>query len=98
MARGKRRRNAPKQEYRELDYELLKISAPRREFKRGIEYEVRGTAGKSDDPGKFWICPNCSLEIEPGTNHMVAWDVHRGIETRRHFHNHCWKMFQGRLD
>lgn len=98
MARGKRRKNAPKKEYRELDYELLKISAPRREVKRGIEYEVRGTSGQTDDPGKFWICPNCSIEIEPGTNHMVAWDVHRGIETRRHFHNHCWKMFQGRLD
>ena len=98
MARGKRRRSAAKKEYRELDYELLKISAPRREIKRGIEYEVRGTSGQSDDPAKFWICRNCSLEIEPGTNHMVAWDVHRGIETRRHFHNHCWKMFQGSLD
>jgi|GEM_PF-6859044 len=36
MARGKRRRDTPKKEYRELDYELLKISAPRREINAGL--------------------------------------------------------------
>jgi len=27
----------------------------------------------------------------------VAWDIHRGVQSRRHFHNHCWKLFDGIL-
>jgi hypothetical protein len=29
--------------------------------------------------------------------HTVAWDLHRGVQTRRHFHNHCFKIFDGEL-
>lgn len=98
MARGKKRRGVPdKREYRELDLDQIKIAMPRTETKRGVEYNVQGTRGESQDPGKFWVCPNCHKEIEPGTAHTVAWDINIGVQTRRHFHSHCWRMFQGRL-
>jgi hypothetical protein len=37
------------------------------------------------------------LQISKGLSHIVAWDELRGVETRRHFHNACWKSFQGPL-
>jgi hypothetical protein len=37
------------------------------------------------------------LQITKGISHIVAWDSVRGVETRRHFHNACWKSFQGQL-
>jgi hypothetical protein len=37
------------------------------------------------------------LMITKGTAHTVAWDAHRDIATRRHFHNNCWNSFQGPL-
>ena len=96
MARGKKRRNA-KPEVRELDIASLKLSLPHIEVKRGVEYQVQSTSGSHADAGKSWSCPMCIVEISPGTIHTVAWDVHRGIETRRHFHQHCWRIFDGGL-
>jgi hypothetical protein len=37
------------------------------------------------------------LTINKGTAHTVAWDAHRDVGSRRHFHNHCWTSFQGSL-
>jgi hypothetical protein len=37
------------------------------------------------------------MQITKGISHIVAWDSVRGVETRRHFHNACWKSFQGPL-
>jgi hypothetical protein len=37
------------------------------------------------------------LQIAKGVSHIVAWDEIRGVDTRRHFHNSCWKSFQGPL-
>ncbi len=97
MARGKRRRNAPKREYQELDLTRLRTSIPHIEVKRGIEFGVSQTAGSNAEEGKSWVCPVCVVLITPGIVHTVAWDTHRGVQSRRHFHNHCWKIFDGML-
>lgn len=97
MQNGKRRRRQPKQEYRELDFSMLKMSLPHVVTKRGIEFQVQQTTGVNAEEGKSWVCPVCSLSIEPGVSHTVAWDLHRGVQTRRHFHNHCFKIFDGEL-
>lgn len=100
MAKGSRRKNGatnPKKEYRELDLNLVRLSMPRTVVKRGIEFQVQDSTGANAESGKTWTCKVCSLIIEQGTAHTVAWDSHRGVETRRHFHNHCWKLFDGVL-
>jgi len=91
------RRNEPKREYRELDINLVRTTMPHTEAKKGNEYQVQQTSGANAESGKTWTCPACRIEIEPGLNHTVAWDLHRGVETRRHFHNNCWKSFDGML-
>jgi hypothetical protein len=53
--------------------------------------------GTNAEEGKTWICPMCVVVIEQGVVHTVAWDVHRGVKSRRHFHNNCWKLFDGLL-
>ena len=45
--RGKRRRGAPEPQYRELDLSMLKMSLPHTVVKRGIEFTVQQTNGKS---------------------------------------------------
>lgn len=47
---------------------------------------------------KTYVCPGCSLNIQPGQAHIVAWrgDGVTGdaadIAARRHWHAHCWKI------
>jgi hypothetical protein len=96
LARGKRRRQAPVK-IEELDLNRVRMSLPKTEIKRGYEFQVQQTMGNAAEEGKTWVCPVCSLNITPGVIHTVAWDVHRGVQTRRHFHNHCWKLFDGVL-
>lgn len=95
--RGKRRRGAPEPQYRELDFSMLKMSLPHTVVKRGVEFTVQQTSGSNAEEGKSWVCPVCVISIEPGVMHTVAWDTHRGVQTRRHFHNHCFKIFDGLL-
>lgn len=97
MARGKRRRGAAKREYQELDVSRLRMSIPHIEIKRGVEFEVSQTSGNNAEEGKNWVCPVCVVLITPGVVHTVAWDTSRGVQSRRHFHNHCWKIFDGLL-
>ena len=97
MRKGKKRRGQPQQDITELDLSRLKTSLPHTELKRGIEFQVQQTSGHNAETGKVWICPVCVISIEPGIQHTVAWDLHRGVQTRRHFHNHCWKLFDGML-
>ena len=96
MARGKRRRQA-EVKIEELDLNRVRLSLPKTEIKRGHEFQVQQTNGLSAEAGKVWICPVCAITIEPGITHTVAWDLQRGVQTRRHFHNHCWKLFDGAL-
>jgi hypothetical protein len=97
MARGKRRRGAPKRDYQELDLNRVRMTIPHIETKRGIEFEVSQITGNNAEEGKSWVCPVCVVLITPGTVHTVAWDTHRGPQSRRHFHNYCWKIFDGFL-
>jgi hypothetical protein len=97
VVRPRKRRGASPKVYQELDLTRVRMSLPRTEIKRGNEFSVQETTGKGSEPGKKWICPVCSITLEPGPSHTVAWDIHRGVETRRHFHNHCWKIFDGVL-
>lgn len=97
MQKGNRRRSKAKREYWELDFSSLKMSLPHTVIKRGVEYQVQQTTGSNAEVGKTWVCPVCVISIEPGVVHTVAWDLHRGVETRRHFHNHCFKIFDGEL-
>jgi hypothetical protein len=98
MRKGKKRRGGPKlPDAVELDLIRLKTSLPHSETKRGVEFQVQQTNGANAEAGKQWICPVCVIPIEPGVQHTVAWDLHRGVQTRRHFHNHCWKLFDGAL-
>ncbi|KGJ73354.1 ATP/GTP-binding protein [Cryobacterium roopkundense] len=47
---------------------------------------------------KTYLCPGCSLPVEPGTAHVVAWRADgvlgdaADISNRRHWHTHCWKI------
>jgi hypothetical protein len=97
MKKNRRRKSPRDGEYQELDVSRLKMSIPHIEQKRGGEFQVQQTNGASAEEGKSWICPVCVVTIAPGTIHTVAWDVHRGVQTRRHFHNHCWRIFDGIL-
>ena len=97
MRKGKRRKGKSQPESTDLDLTRLKSSLPHTELKRGVEFQVQETNGANAESGKVWICPVCMINIEPGVQHTVAWDLHRGVQTRRHFHNNCWRLFDGML-
>jgi len=99
MGRSNRPKGSkPRQdEPEELGLVVARLGVRRSELKRGVEYTVQTTVGANAEADKTWICPNCHLEISKGLSHLVAWDTVRGVETRRHFHNACWKSYQGVL-
>jgi len=65
--------------------------------RHGREYTVQAIAGTSSS--KPYVCPSCSLTIEPGTPHMVVWRAdglfgeEADLAARRHWHTHCWRIF-----
>jgi hypothetical protein len=67
------------------------------EVKHGREFTVQAIAGTSSS--KAYVCPSCSLTIEPGTPHMVVWRAdglfgeEADLAARRHWHTHCWRIF-----
>ena len=96
------RNNRPKRgkrsaEPKELDLSAVRMGIRREEIKRGVAYTTQTSIGANADEDKAWVCPYCHLQITKGVSHIVAWDSVRGVETRRHFHNACWKSFQGPL-
>lgn len=97
MPRNNRPKRSKKEEDNELNLDAVRIGVKRTVIKNGVEYNVQTTAGARADDDKTWVCPHCHLNISKGTAHTVAWDAHRDISTRRHFHNHCWASFQGPL-
>lgn len=66
------------------------------EAKREGRFNVQPLAAAS--AAKTYVCPGCSLDIEPGTAHVVAWraDGLMGeaddLAGRRHWHSHCWAI------
>jgi len=98
VGRSNRPRGAKKREAEpELEVNLLRVGIRRTENRRGIDYTVQSTNGRSEDATKTWICPNCNVTITQSTNHLVVWDEGLGVHTRRHFHTNCWKSFTGIL-
>ena len=80
----------------EIDLDRVRLSLPRTERKGGREFQVQESSGGNAETGKTWSCPGCVVPIEIGVTHVVAWDVLSGPDARRHFHKHCWKLFDGR--
>lgn len=98
VARGNRARRSKRAiEPEPLDFSTLRMGFRREEIKRGVAYTTQTSIGANADEDKAWVCPYCHLQITKGISHIVAWDAVRGVETRRHFHNACWKSFQGPL-
>lgn len=97
MPRSNRPKRSKREEPEELNLAAIRFGSRRSETKRGVVYIVQPTTGRNAEEDKSWICPNCHKTITPGTSHTVAWDDVRGVDTRRHFHNACWNMFQGPL-
>ena len=97
MNRNRSRKRQQRTDASELDLIRVRTSLPKTELKRGTEFQVQQSSGGNAEAGKTWVCPVCSILIEQGLTHTVAWDLHRGVQTRRHFHNHCWKLFDGQL-
>ena len=91
-SRGRR-----KPEPEALDLSAVRMGIRREEIKRGVSYTTQTSIGANADDDKAWVCPHCNMQITKGISHIVAWDSVRGVETRRHFHNSCWKSFQGPL-
>jgi len=84
-------------QFQPLDMDRVRIGVKKLETKRGVEYSVQTSIGQNAEDDKTWVCPHCNQSITKGQSHTVAWDSVRGVETRRHFHNACWKAFQGPL-
>jgi hypothetical protein len=97
MPRSNRPKRSKREEPEELNIGAVRFGSRRTETKRGVVYVVQPTSGRNAEDDKSWICPNCHLSILQGTNHLVAWDEVRGVDTRRHFHTTCWSKFQGTL-
>lgn len=92
--KGSKKRN---DEPQELNLDLVRFGVRKTEIRRGVEYTVQTTNGANAEDSKTWTCPHCNLQIGRGVAHTVAWDTERGLDTRRHFHNQCWKSYQGPL-
>ncbi len=91
-----RRHRRDRDEEPELDIERLRTGYRRTENKRGTRYTVQPIGAKN--ALKDYRCPGCGQVIPPGMAHVVAWEEEsiwgsaRGVEDRRHWHNHCWRI------
>lgn len=98
MPRSNRPKNSKRKDEEEtLDLERVRSGIARTEIKNGTEFTVQTTAGRAAEETKRWICPFCQISFGPGISHIVAWESAAGPTQRRHFHNNCWKKFQGRI-
>jgi len=85
------------QQPEELDFDRIRAGVRRVETKRGTRYVVQPISEKNAQ--KEYRCPGCDLIVPPGQAHVVAWEElslfgqQRGVEDRRHWHNHCWRIF-----
>jgi hypothetical protein len=93
---ARRRASKRDQPYEPLDVERFTVGMRRTETKRGGTWTVQPIA--ATNATKTYICPGCSLEIEPGVAHIAAWRQdgilgdQADIDSRRHWHNHCWRI------
>ena len=95
MAKNRRSRKRDG-DHEPLDVDRLMMGARRSELKADGEWVVQPIGAAS--AVKTYTCPGCSLEIQPGTAHIVAWRAdgifgeEADIAARRHWHSHCWKV------
>jgi hypothetical protein len=81
----------------ELDFDRIRAGVRRVETKRGHRFVVQPISEKNAQ--KEYRCPGCDLIVPPGQAHIVAWEEHslfgadRGVEDRRHWHSHCWRIY-----
>jgi hypothetical protein len=99
MARSNRprgRKNAPRDDDEGADLNDLLAGWRRSEVRRDGLWHVQPVPAKQ--AVKNYLCPGCTLDIVPGTAHMVTW---RGdgvlgdaadLSNRRHWHTHCWRI------
>ena len=80
----------------EVDLSRALLGRMHTDPRRDGPWNVQPLAASSST--KVYTCPGCSLEIAPGTAHIVAWraDGLMGeaddLAARRHWHTHCWKI------
>lgn len=80
----------------EADLTHLLSGWRRTEVRRGTVWNVQPVS--APQAVKTYLCPGCSLEIEPGVAHVVAWRADgvlgdaADLAARRHWHAHCWKL------
>ncbi len=93
---ARRRSSKRDQPYEPLDVERLTFGARRTETRRDGTWTVQPISGAN--AVKTYICPGCSLDIEPGVPHVAVWRQdgilgdQADIESRRHWHTHCWRI------
>jgi hypothetical protein len=96
MPRSNRPRKGKREEPEPLNLERLSMGFRRTETKAGYTYQV--TPISPDRALKVYTCPGCSLSIQPGVAHLVAWRTdgimgeHNDVADRRHWHKHCWRI------
>ncbi len=96
MPRSNRPRGRSRDDDDALDLSRVLVGRLRVENKRDGLWNVQPLAATS--ALKPYLCPGCSLTIEPGTAHTVAWraDGLMGeaddLAGRRHWHTHCWSI------
>jgi hypothetical protein len=96
VPRSNRPRGRAKDDDAGLDLSRVLMGRLHIEEKRDGRWNVQPVAGGS--AVKTYVCPGCSLTIEPGTAHLVSWraDGLMGeaddLAGRRHWHSHCWTI------
>jgi hypothetical protein len=80
----------------ERDFTQMLVGSRRTETRQGREWNVQPiSAAKAV---KSYICPGCTLSIDAGLAHLVAWRADgalgdsASLAGRRHWHTHCWKV------
>lgn len=96
MPRSNRSRKGKREEPEPLNVERLAAGFRRTETKAGYSYVVQPISAAR--ALKVYTCPGCSLSIQPGMAHLVAWRTdgimgeHNDVSERRHWHQHCWRI------
>jgi hypothetical protein len=96
MPRSNRPKRGKRDEPEPLNIDRLKTGFRRTEHKRGREYVVQPIS--ESNAIKVYSCPGCTVPIEPGLAHLVAWrtdgimGAHNDVADRRHWHKHCWRI------
>ncbi|WP_298226330.1 hypothetical protein [Gryllotalpicola sp.] len=91
-----RGRKGPGADEEEFDAARLLGGWRRTEVRRGVTWNVQPISVLQAQ--KAYTCPACSLEIAPGTEHLVAWRTdgilgdEADLAARRHWHVRCWRI------